>query len=90
MCIPSIVNKYGCLHEDYEQTEEFRWFSSHAHEYGFILRYPKGDEEITGYNYEPWHYRYVGVEIATEIYRQGVTLEEYVETLENRLASLKS
>ena len=90
VCIPSIVNKYGCLHEDYEQTEEFRWFSSHAHEYGFILRYPKGDEEITGYNYEPWHYRYVGVEIATEIYRQGVTLEEYVETLENRLASLKS
>ncbi|MBQ7935881.1 MAG: D-alanyl-D-alanine carboxypeptidase family protein [Clostridia bacterium] len=90
VCIPEIVNKYACLHENYDQTEEFEWFSTHAHEYGFILRYPNGDEEITGYNYEPWHYRYVGVEIATEIYNRGITLEEYVGELESRLAKFES
>lgn len=89
VCIPEIVNKYACLHEDYDQTEEFQWFSTHAHEYGFILRYRKGDEEITGYNYEPWHYRYVGVEIATEIYERDITFEEYVEELQNKLAELE-
>ena len=84
VCTPSIVNQYNCLHENYDQTPEFRWFSKHAHEYGFILRYPQGKEGITGYNYEPWHYRYVGVEVAGEIYRRGITLEEYVEELENK------
>lgn len=47
------------------------------HEYGFILRYPKGKEYITGYNYESWHIRYVGKKVATEIYNNGWTLEEY-------------
>ena len=49
----------------------------HAHEYGFILRYPKGKEWITGYSYEPWHYRYVGVDAAKAIYEEGLTYEEY-------------
>lgn len=88
VCIPEIVNKYACLHENYEYTDAFKWFSSHAHEYGFILRYPKGDEDITGYNYEPWHYRYVGVEVATEIYRRGITFEEYISDLQRRLSAL--
>jgi D-alanyl-D-alanine carboxypeptidase len=88
VCIPSIVNKYACLHENYEYTDEFKWFSQHAHEYGFILRYTKGDESITGYNFEPWHYRYVGVDIATEIYRRDITLEEYIGELEARLEKL--
>ena len=48
-----------------------------AHKYGFILRYPKGKELITGYSYEPWHYRYVGVEIANEIKKLGITFDEY-------------
>ena len=56
-----------------EETEEFEWLQEHAHEYGFILRYPKGKEFITGYNYEPWHFRYVG-DIAIFI---DSTLEEY-------------
>ena len=47
-------------------------------DFGFILRYPKGKENITGYNYEPWHIRYVGVGVATEIYSRGITLEEYM------------
>ena len=50
---------------------------NHGHEYGFILRYPKGKEWITGYAYEPWHYRYVGVDAATIIHDQGITYEEY-------------
>lgn len=85
VCIPSIVNKYACLHENYEYTDEYKWFSANAHKYGFILRYRKGDEEITGYNFEPWHYRFVGVDIATEIYKRDITFEEYVEELENHL-----
>ena len=85
VCIPSVVNKYGMLHENYEYTEEFKWFSQ---KYGFILRYPKGKESITGYNYEPWHYRYVGVDIATDIYNKGVTLEEYVYDLEAKLNTM--
>ena len=90
VCIPSIVNRYGELHDAYAQTPEFEWFSTHAHEYGFILRYRLGDEDITGYAYEPWHYRYVGVAAATEIYQRDITYEEYIEDLKNELAELKS
>ena len=89
VCIPSIVNKYACLHEDYEYTDEFKWFYEHAAEYGFILRYRKGDEAITGYNYEPWHFRYVGVDIATEIEKRDITFEEYVAELQARLKSFE-
>lgn len=89
VCIPKIVNEYACLHEDYAFTDEFKWFSTHAHEYGFILRYRLGDEDITGYSYEPWHYRYVGVEVATEIYKRDITFEEYIEGLEARLKQLE-
>ncbi len=88
VCISSIVNKYACLHENYDATEEFEWFSENAHKFGFILRYPKGKESITGYNYEPWHYRYVGVDVATWIYNNNLTFEEYIETLEARLDAL--
>ncbi|MEA4989033.1 MAG: M15 family metallopeptidase [Anaerovorax sp.] len=61
------------------ETAEGQWMAEHAHEYGFILRYPKGKEDITGYQYEPWHLRYVGQPAADEIYEQGITLEEYLE-----------
>ena len=61
----------------FENTAEFRWLQKHAHEYGFILRYPKGKEWITGYSYEPWHYRYVGTDAAKKIYEEGITYEEY-------------
>lgn len=61
----------------FENTAEFRWLQNHAHEYGFILRYPKGKEWITGYAYEPWHYRYVGVDVAKKVYKEGITYEEY-------------
>lgn len=56
----------------------YNWLSQHAYEYGFIMRYPQGSESITGYQYEPWHYRYVGKEAAAEITGKGITLEEYL------------
>lgn len=62
---------------DFERTNEFRWLRNHAHEYGFILRYPSGKEKITGFTYEPYHYRYVGVETATKIRELNITFDEY-------------
>ena len=68
------------LADSFENTKEFEWLDEHAAEYGFILRYPKDakSREITGVVYEPWHYRYVGVEAAKEIKSRGITFEEYV------------
>lgn len=63
----------------FESTKEFYWIKDHCYEYGFILRYPKGKEYITGYIYEPWHYRYVGVEVAKKIKELDITYEEYYE-----------
>lgn len=61
----------------FEQTEEFKWMQENAHKYGFILRFPKDKVNITGYQYEAWHYRYVGTKIAEIIKRNQITLEEY-------------
>ena len=62
----------------FEDSIEFNWMKKNAHKYGFILRYPKGKEHITGFKYEPWHYRYVGIKSAKEIYENNLTLEEYL------------
>lgn len=67
------------LEEDFEQTAAFRWLKEHCAEYGFILRFPKGKDAITGVIYEPWHYRYVGTEHAREIMERGLSLEEYLQ-----------
>ncbi|MET3695996.1 D-alanyl-D-alanine carboxypeptidase [Bacillus oleivorans] len=72
----------GMLTEEFENTKEGQWLVSHAHEFGFILRYPKGKEEITGYQYEPWHFRYVGTETAAVLAEKGWTFEEYFENVE--------
>lgn len=61
----------------FANTAEFRWLQEHAADYGFIMRYPDGLEYITGFSYEPWHYRYVGVESAQQIVREGLTFDEY-------------
>ncbi|WP_010191853.1 M15 family metallopeptidase [Bacillus sp. m3-13] len=66
------------LVEAFEGTAEGKWLAENAHNYGFILRYPKGKTNITGYAFEPWHFRYVGVDIAGEIYAKGLTFEEYM------------
>lgn len=60
--------------------QELIWLADNAYKYGFILRYPKGKESITGYNYEPWHFRYVGSkEIALDLKNRNLTLEEYLD-----------
>jgi len=63
----------------FEETPEFAWLNDNCYKYGFILRYPKEKQHITGYIYEPWHYRYVGSELAKKLYNNGnwITLEEY-------------
>lgn len=68
----------GKLDDNYGSTPAGIWLKENCHKYGFILRYPKGKESITGYQYEPWHIRYVGVEHATKIMNQNITLEEYL------------
>lgn len=69
---------YG-LSQNFINYPEGLWINNHCSEYGFIIRYPKGKTNITGYDYEPWHLRYVGVEAAKEITSRGITLEEYLE-----------
>ena len=72
------------LNEEFEKKECAQWLFEHAHEYGFILRYPKNKEKITGLSYQPWHYRYVGVDTATAMYEKdpNITFEEYFELIE--------
>jgi len=64
-------------YDNFEDTKEFTWVKENAHKYGFIMRYPKAKFHITGFKYEPWHYRYVGINTAKYIYKNNITLEEY-------------
>ena len=67
------------LTEGFGETPEGNWVAENCHRFGFILRYPVGKEDITGYNYEPWHLRYVGETLAGEIFRRGLTMEEFFD-----------
>ena len=71
------------LDKSQEKTDEQRWLMENCQRYGFILRYPSDKSSLTGVNYEPWHYRYVGKEHAKKITRQGICLEEYLDNLKN-------
>ena len=62
---------------NFETSDEFMWLKDNAHLYGYILRYPKDKEHLTGYIYEPWHYRYIGKEDATKLYESNLTFDEY-------------
>lgn len=77
--------------EDYtnfENTKEFEWMQENAYKYGFILRFPKNKTKQTGYEYESWHYRYVGIKVATYIYKHDLSFEEYyVQKIENKRLS---
>ncbi|PLS17065.1 peptidase M15 [Bacillus sp. M6-12] len=81
MDISSQSNKLQ-LTQEFEMTTEGKWLKENAHKYGFILRYPKGKESITGYKFEPWHFRYVGIESAGVIYERDLTLEEYFKIVQ--------
>ena len=81
LALDIICDSYASLNEGFGETEAGKWLAKHSCEYGFILRYPLGKEYITGIEYEPWHFRYVGVEAATMITEEGITLEEFVDEL---------
>lgn len=68
---------YNSTMDNFEDSEEFKWLKKNSYKYGFILRYPKDKTYITGYDYESWHYRYVGKKIAKEIHDQDITYDEY-------------
>lgn len=79
LALDLISNQYTGLDKKQEETAEAKWLAANCHKYGFILRYPPEKTDITGIIYEPWHYRYVGVEDATRIKELNITLEEYLE-----------
>ncbi len=72
-------SEYKKLDEGFKYTAAYKWLCHHMDKYGFIVRYPEGKEHITGYEYEPWHLRYVGKDVAKEIKDKNITLEEYIE-----------
>ncbi len=74
--VADLATSQGSLSK-FEDTDEFNWMIANAHNYGWILRYPEGKEDITGFIYEPWHWRYVGEDIATEIFESDLTFDEY-------------
>jgi D-alanyl-D-alanine carboxypeptidase len=76
--IDLISTNYVSLDETFAQNPAYEWLQQNAHRFGFILRYPKDKTHITGYSYEPWHFRYVGEDAAHEIAARGCTLEEYL------------
>jgi len=69
------------LLQGFADTEAGKWLAEHCCEYGFVLRYPLGKEDITGVEYEPWHFRYVGKEAATVMTEEGICLEEFMDRL---------
>lgn len=81
LALDIVTPTHVTLDEAFEETDAGIWLAENSYKYGFILRYPKGKEYITGIEYEPWHFRYVGIEAATVITEAGITLEEFWEDL---------
>ncbi|MFI3307730.1 MAG: M15 family metallopeptidase [Mycoplasmatota bacterium] len=67
----------GYSMDTFDESDSYSWLISNCYKYGYILRYPENSEHLTGYSYESWHYRYVGVDVATKIYNEGITFDEY-------------
>lgn len=72
------ANSKHWAEDSFANTKEAKWLTKHAHEFGFIIRYPKGKEKVTGYQYEPWHLRYLGSTNAKKVKKSGKTIEEYL------------
>ncbi len=81
LALDIVSDTYTDLNEGFADTPAGIWLAENSYKYGFILRYPKGKEDITGIDYEPWHFRYVGVDAATMITEEEITLEEFWEEL---------
>ena len=71
------ISTLNSTSENFEDTEEFKWLQDNSYRYGFILRYPEGKEHLTGFDYESWHYRFVGLEVAKKIHEENITFDEY-------------
>lgn len=82
LALDIVSTSYSALEIGFGDTVAGQWLKEHCDEYGFILRYPQGKEYITGIQYEPWHFRYVGKEAATDIMERDITLEEFLEELD--------
>ena len=79
LCMDLISTNNVVLDESFARNSAYAWLVENAHYFGFILRYPQDGTDSTGFSYEPWHYRFVGVKAATAIYKKGITLEEYLD-----------
>ena len=71
------IMTYNSNRNNFEESDAFKWLNNNAYKYGYILRYPKNKEYLTGYSYESWHYRYVGKEVANYIKDNNITYDEY-------------
>ena len=80
LCVDILQGNYG-LTKDFENSSAYRWLSENAYKFGFILSYPSGKESVTGFQYEPWHFRFVGREVSSAIYTSKITLGEYHELI---------
>ena len=78
LAVDIVARSHQILNTSQEQTDEYKWLASHCQNYGFIVRYPNGKTDKTFVIYEPWHFRYVGVDAAKDIMARGITLEEYL------------
>lgn len=81
LALDIISDRYSGLNEGFADTDAGKWLAKHCMEYGFVLRYPKGKESITGIEYEPWHFRYVGKEAAEYMSSENICLEEFKEQI---------
>ena len=81
LAVDIVAESYPVLDAGQEDTPEQQWLMANSYRYGFVLRYPEGKSYITGIGYEPWHYRYVGIEAAEQMYRDDLCLEEYLTGL---------
>lgn len=81
LALDIVTSSYRVMDKGFADTKAFQWLNEHAHEYGFILRYPENKKSITGVIYEPWHWRFVGVEAASYMKESGQCLEEYLDEI---------
>ena len=89
LALDILSEDYQDMDDNFDSTEAYAWLKENCYKYSFILRYPEGKEDITGFLYEPWHYRYIGnSEVAKDIMDRNLTFEEYIEELDAKIQEL--